>query len=348
MSWYSCLVSLESLEHAPDGASSVTHTRRGPIPGHPLADLVFNRSFRAILAPKQIAIRARKPLIMLPQTIGPFESKAAVAAAREVMLGASAVWTRDARSTANLREILGDRFDPSIHREGVDVAFLLPPVAPPDAETRLGWVGDEAPVGVNVSGLIWNQPDKARSQYGFEADYREFLHGLVAWLVEQGRVVLLVPHVNAPVEMYESDLRACRELHARLDDALRDRVRVASEFDEPEHAKWVIARCDWFCGTRMHATIAGLSTGVPTAAVAYSPKTVGVFESVGQGEHVADPRVLGTAEMLEALKRSYESRAGARASLAQHLPRVKARAEAQLDEIVAWALAANHGTGPDA
>ena len=150
--------------------------------------------------------------------------KAAVAAAREVMLGASAVWTRDARSTANLREILGDRFDPSIHREGVDVAFLLPPVAPPDAETRLGWVGDEAPVGVNVSGLIWNQPDKARSQYGFEADYREFLHGLVAWLVEQGRVVLLVPHVNAPVEMYESDLRACRELHARLDDALRDQA----------------------------------------------------------------------------------------------------------------------------
>ncbi len=306
--------------------------------GDSFTDLYGPWRLRAILMPKQIAIESGTPLVLLPQTIGPFESPKAIEDARRVMLGAAAVWARDARSAENMRTILGDRFDPAIHREGVDVAFLLPPVAPPDTAPLESLVDGQPFAGVNVSGLIWNQPDKARSQYGFKADYRVFLPALVERLArDPGLRVLLVPHVNAPADMYESDLRACRELHAGLDPAVAERVSVVSEFDQPEHAKWLISRAEWFCGTRMHATIAGLSTGVPTAAVAYSPKTVGVFESVAQGEHVADPRTLDTEPMIDALWRSFESRADARASLAQHLPGVKAKAEAQLDEIVTLA-----------
>ena len=38
----------------------------------------------------------------------------------------------------------------------------------------------------------------------------------------------------------------------------------------------------------VHATIAGLSTGVPTATISYSDKAIGVFESCGQGGEVFD------------------------------------------------------------
>ena len=52
-------------------------------------------------------------------------------------------------------------------------------------------------------------------------------------------------------------------------------VRPPYEASEIKHE---IARMDWFVGTRMHATIAALSTGVPAGEVAHSPKFRGISE----------------------------------------------------------------------
>jgi polysaccharide pyruvyl transferase WcaK-like protein len=102
--------------------------------------------------------------------------------------------------------------------------------------------------------------------------------------------------------------------------------------------KWLIARSDWFCGTRMHACIAALSSGVPTAAVAYSDKTLGVFETCGQGGEVVDPRVCGTDEVVERLWDSYTRRDAVRGSLARHLPAVLSKANEQMNIIAAYCL----------
>lgn len=86
----------------------------------------------------------------------------------------------------------------------------------------------------------------------------------------------------------------------------------------------------------MHSTIAALSSGVPAAAIAYSPKTLGVFETCGQGAHVADPRpALETDGVVEQLWQSWTVRKEARQSLHATLPAVLRRAEEQMDAIVA-------------
>jgi polysaccharide pyruvyl transferase WcaK-like protein len=79
----------------------------------------------------------------------------------------------------------------------------------------------------------------------------------------------------------------------------------------------------------MHSTIAALSSGVPTAAVAYSDKTLGVFESCGVGNQVIDPRQLGTQSVVDRLVESFESRAQTRQLLSTTVTRVKARATEQ-------------------
>ena len=121
-------------------------------------------------------------------------------------------------------------------------------------------------------------------------------------LRESDANILLVPHVLTPPGHYESDPEANDKVLAALradpDPAVARRGRVsacgcAAVYEHPSEMKWLIARLDWFCGTRMHACIAGLSSGVPTAAIAYSLKTQGVFESCGVGDAVCDPRVRG-------------------------------------------------------
>jgi polysaccharide pyruvyl transferase WcaK-like protein len=85
----------------------------------------------------------------------------------------------------------------------------------------------------------------------------------------------------------------------------------------------------------MHSTIAALSSGVPTAAISYSPKTLGVFESCEQGAHVADPCQLTTEEVVDCLWRSWLDRESARETLKAALPGVLQRVEMQMDDIAA-------------
>jgi len=104
---------------------------------------------------------------------------------------------------------------------------------------------------------------------------------------------------------------------------------------DPHQTKWVIGRTEWFCGMRMHATIAALSSGVPAAIVAYSKKARGVFATVGQERHVADARQLDDEGLLSALWESWQGREAARAGLAVTAPAAAERAGAQFDEILA-------------
>ncbi len=104
---------------------------------------------------------------------------------------------------------------------------------------------------------------------------------------------------------------------------------------DPAETKWIIGRTDWMCATRMHAAIAALSCGVPAAALAYSDKTLGVFESCGQGEHVADLRRLRTGAVLNLLWHSFRLRAATESSLARRLHTVMTRADSQMDLILA-------------
>lgn len=293
--------------------------------------------------PKLMALETGTPLILLPQTYGPYRDPKLRAIAAKAVRGADMCWARDERSFSILKDLLGHDFDPDRHRCGVDLAFGLRPRDATDllsAELRSMIECDrsERPlVGFNVSGLIYNDPAKAVSRYRFKADYRGLLESFLSWLLELTDAnLVLVPHVMRPADHWESDPGACEAVAATLratHSMHADRVLVAESTLDQSQAKWLIAQTDWFCGTRMHSTIAGLSSGIPTATVSYSDKAKGVFETCGQGEQVIDPRQLETEEVVERLKRSYGSRDSIRASLARDLPAVKAKASEQMDAI---------------
>ena len=84
----------------------------------------------------------------------------------------------------------------------------------------------------------------------------------------------------------------------------------------------------------MHANIAALSSGVPTSAISYSPKTLGVFETCGQGEHVADPQKFEESDIVDLLWQSWLSRENAIEKYNKMLPYIQERAENQMRDII--------------
>ena len=308
--------------------------------GDSFCDLYGERRLEAILAPKRLVLDHGVPLVLLPQTYGPFRADDARAAAADIVRRSALAWARDARSFEALRLLLGDEFDPKRHRQGVDMAFALE-VLPPRAgvpEPLSSWLAPERErptVGLNVSGLIYSDPDAAR-KYDLRVDYRRLVDETVRALLDRTDAnIVLVPHVNVDSKRIESDPEACRrviEQAASASDGAHERLVAAPAFETPGEAKWVLARLDWFSGTRMHACIGALSRGVPTAGLAYSLKTQGVFESCGQGDHVVDLRKLETDAAIEAVWRSWEARQAAQKVLQERLPEVVSTARKQLAE----------------
>jgi polysaccharide pyruvyl transferase WcaK-like protein len=303
--------------------------------GDSFSDIYGSHRFWSVVRPKLIAKRRGIPLFLLPQTYGPFRSDRMRGIARDAVLAARMAWARDPQSFESLRSLLGSDFDASRHKEGVDMAFNLGPVDPGDKldpQIR-AWIREKPNrplIGLNVSGMIARDPDGARRQYEMRADYLDALIGFVRKVLQQSELRLLfIPHVMSRLESLHSDAGASMQIVEQLAPDLRSRIMVAPRHLDEREVKWVISQVDWFCGTRMHSTIAALSSGVPTATIPYSDKALGVFESCGVEDQVIDPRQLETQAVVERLIESFERRAHTRQVLSNNIGGVKARAAEQ-------------------
>jgi polysaccharide pyruvyl transferase WcaK-like protein len=314
--------------------------------GDSFSDIYGRKRFFSIVRPKQIAIRRGVPLILLPQTYGPYNDPGLREIAIEAVRGADMAWARDEPSFAILKDMLGDVFDAERHFSGVDLAFGLQPLEARAAidHRLLSWIdregGDDTLIGFNINGLIYNSPQNTVSQYGFKADYRRTLVDFLTWVLERGDTrVVLIPHVMSEHGHYESDHGASTALVQGLPGKFKDRITVSPNDLDQSQVKWLISKMDWFCGPRMHSTIAALSSGVATASIVYSDKAKGVFETCGQSDYAVDPRELDTDEVVSELMNMYEMRRAALASLMEHLPTVKAQVNEQMQRIATRVIA---------
>lgn len=311
--------------------------------GDSFADTYGRKQFRLVELPKRIALNVGRPLVLLPQTYGPFHEGRSRDSAVRILESVDRAWARDPRSYQRLQQLLGERFDAARHREGVDVAFALPLSDPGRRLGHIaGWLDDELVVGVNVSGLLANRPESAAHRFGLTVDYPSAIERLVRCLLEEADVhVLLVPHVRGASD--ESDDQACARLLAAIGS--NERVAVLPQGLRADEVKYVVSRLAWFTGARMHATIAALSALVPVAAMAYSDKFQGVFDRCAMGHRVLDARTLTTNEVVEAAVAAWRTRELDREPMRARIPVVQAVLEEQFDDVVS-VIASGGDTAP--
>lgn len=281
--------------------------------GDSFADIYGAKRFAFLWLTKLMALARRLPLLLSPQTIGPFTRQPYRALAGEVMNRADAVVARDPMSFKVLREMApGARAI-----EAVDVAFALPfQRRPKSADGKLD-------IGVNVSGLLFNGGYAGNNQYGLDVDYAALMRRLIVTLSQRPDVrVHLVTHVNSVLLPTDDDGRVADRLGAEFPGAIR-----VPDFASPSEAKSFISGLDLLIGGRMHACIAAFSSGVPVVPVAYSRKFAGLFEGVLGYPHLVPVKGLGTEAALAFLLDCIDRRA----ELAADVERGNARVASALD-----------------
>ena len=256
--------------------------------GDGFTDLYGTRRLLKQLAGKWLALGCGRPLILAPQTIGPFSSRVGETLARTVLRGAAMVFVRDGAS-AGYAHRLGARRE---IREVTDLAFALP-------YDRTEQRSASVRVGINPSGLLFGG---APGAFALRVSYPELIQGLIDTFASlPGVELVLLPHVCSQPGMLDDDVECCRALAARYPG-----VQIAPAFADPRNAKSFISTLDFFVGTRLHACIAAFSSGVPLLPLAYSPKTTAVFRSLGYP--VAADMTRASVEATMALARDAFSR----------------------------------------
>jgi colanic acid/amylovoran biosynthesis protein len=235
--------------------------------GDSFADIYGFKRFFYYWLSKNIVCSLGKPLILAPQTIGPFNGFWARLLAKQVMHRCKVIFARDHLSSSYLESLkVGGNC-----KEAIDVAFRLP------FKRRSFAPHNQIRIGLNVSALLFHGGYTGGNQFGLSIDYPATVRRIISTLVADRTIELhLVPHVIVPDAPIEDDHAIAEKLAQEFPG-----VKVAPRFVRPSEAKGYIAGLDFFVGARMHSCVAAFSAGVPVLPMAYSRKFAGLFGSLG-------------------------------------------------------------------
>ena len=228
------------------------------------------------------AIALGKPVVLVSQSLGPFKwhSKAVT---RYCISRAKMAYVREPKTVDVLRT-LGVKRD--IVHLAPEIAFRLP--AAPEGLlvpilSRAGLdparMQNATMVGISTSSVMQRLSDKQKLGYMAKMIHiMRFIHA------KYDALLMLVPHEVKPHLWGKDDVAVAQELYDEM--GRPEWIAVVRQDLTPQELKGVIAKCDAFLGARMHASIAALSSGVPTILLSWAHKYKGLMEYIGLPEFV--------------------------------------------------------------
>lgn len=242
--------------------------------GDSFSDIYGMKNFVLYSVPKLITEKQHVPLVLGPQTYGPFKSKMAEHLAKKMLKNTDYIFARDDESAQQVSQL--------IPKKRVCVTSDLAMELPYDKQLADRKYDDDLNIGINISNLLWHDG----KDFGFKLDYVQFTKQLIEELSHMYNVHLIV-HTY---DKNDGEYRIAEELHR-----LYPKTILARTFVSPIDAKNYISKMDFFIGARMHATIGAFSSGVPIAPIAYSRKFSGLYGSIGY-PYIIDCTVLDESE----------------------------------------------------
>lgn len=234
--------------------------------GDGFSDIYSTTTFLSRLYDIGYAMRKGIPVLILPQTLGPFSDKRNLLIAKRILKYANKVYVRDDKFTDELKKM-------NVKYElAKDLSAFMKP-QPWDISIP------KNSIGINVSGLAYSNTFRTLS--GQFEQYPVLIDQLINHFQKKGVIVYLIPHSYNYYnpEPSNDDIIACREAYNKLKDK-QNVVFLDKDLTSPK-VKYVISLMNFFIGTRMHANFAAIYTGVPVFGLAYSFKFEGAFTANG-------------------------------------------------------------------
>lgn len=236
--------------------------------GDGFSDIYGDRTLQLRYSQTVVVKRLGIPLLILPQTIGPFQKQYNYEYAKRLLEYADSVYVRDNKYVDELAKLKIP------YTKTKDLSAFMKP---------LPWEIEIKPnaIGINVSGLAYS--NNYRKLAGEFEVYPRLISEIIEHFRSAGHPIYLIPHAYNYVIPDENndDMVACREVYEKLENK-KDIYLIDKDLLSPQ-IKYVISKMKFFVGTRMHANFAAIYTNTPVFGLAYSYKFEGAFVNNGLG-----------------------------------------------------------------
>lgn len=240
--------------------------------------LVPAYSVEAPIQDYEFALWLGRPLVFMPQSMGPFADMPQRARLLDVLCRSKSVMVRDAQSRQHLIDIGVPFAQVSVVP---DAAFAL-------ASTKARSRGENrgARLRIAVSVREWTHFARKSVDDGMD-DYFTAIADLVKWLVEaRGAQITLVSSCQGIPDYWTNDAATADKVVCRLDPKTAEQVIVDRDFRQPAALLELLEEFDLVVATRMHMAILALCVGTPVLPIAYEFKTSQLFNGLGLGDFV--------------------------------------------------------------
>ncbi|MFB7929176.1 glycosyltransferase [Streptomyces sp. NPDC056039] len=276
-------------------------------------DFPSDLSVAFLLLPLWLAGRFGTPVVLGPQSYGPFPTRLQRVLMRRALRRARLISVREDISVGELARagVTGRAVE-----RGIDSAFAFHGRSDRPWRTQLG-----VPEGARLVLVTARQHLPTAQQSAYEAAMASAIGHLLAG---PDCHVVLVPQVTCAFQE-DDDRIVNRRIAARVVQS--PRLHVVDDAGLSHHDVFALyGQADLILGTRFHSVIFGLLSEVPCAAVEYDHKTRGIMEDLGLGEWVLRMDEVRAENLIPLLDRLVEESESYRARLRAVLPRYRARA----------------------
>ncbi|MVX64184.1 polysaccharide pyruvyl transferase family protein [Clostridium chromiireducens] len=235
------------------------------------------------------ALSKQKPIVIWGASVGQFtKDKDYEKYMSQHLRKITAIFARESETVKYLESI-------GIHNNVYrvcDPAFMLEAKKPTNYNIEI----EEGAIGINISPLM--------IKYVSGSNINEFIKLAVNVseniIKSTGRKLYFIPHV---VIKGNNDYEIMDKIYNNIDKKLRERIIKVSDKLNASEYKWIISHMEVFFGARTHATIASLSTLVPTLSFVYSIKSVGINKDLfGSDEFCVYPEQFNENILVEKIK----------------------------------------------
>ena len=290
--------------------------------GDSFSDIYGLQRLLYVTLPQILVLWLGKPLVLLPQTYGPFKGRISRCIASYIFRRAQLIYSRDVEGVVTVTRLLGSKEIPV--QVIPDLGFVMEPEPVcQEVLTQINeWRKNDTVVGLNISKLLYMGGYTGNNMFGLKEDYPMLVNAFIDFLIRELKAfVLLIPHVGG--EVGESEVALYRELLPKFQKSYPGRIAFIDTNLNHRQIKYIIGKTDVFTGSRMHACIAATSQCVPTVAFAYSDKFAGVMNVVRKGVRVVDLRHADLRQTCDVFREVFKDRNNLRNMLAEKIPAIK-------------------------
>lgn len=252
-----------------------------PQPQHIFCEIVTRNRIIFTLGELLLACLLAKPLILLPQSIGPLRHGLRAMLVQRIVQHARLTFVRERESLA----LLAAQHCAQRVLYLPDLAFGMVSGDKRQAEAlleRAGLSREHYAYCVGVTALDWGQ-----QQRGFTGQqrYEQALITCIDHITAEGGAVVLFAQCVAQGVAWDD-----RVINQRLRAAAArpQHVYLVNEAPEPTRLQAAYGCMDYFIATRMHAAILAINAGVPVLVINYLHKARGVMHELGLSDACYD------------------------------------------------------------